>query len=168
MNAAHAHLLLNHVPILGTLFGVLLLGYGLWAHKLDFVKAGFITFVVTGASALLVFLNGEGAEEIVETIPGISGALIEAHEDVALFAMIAALLLGAAALAGLLIARKKALPPRFGAAVLVLGLVVTGAVGWTGYLGGQIHHTELRAAQGADATASPAVDDGHAGEHGGD
>jgi hypothetical protein len=40
MSAAHAHLLLNHIPILGTLFGLLLLLYAAAALALAMIGAG--------------------------------------------------------------------------------------------------------------------------------
>ena len=30
MNVAHWHLILNHIPVLGTAFGLVVLGAGLW------------------------------------------------------------------------------------------------------------------------------------------
>lgn len=37
MSAAHVHLLLNHIPILGSIFGLLVLCYGIW-RKSDEIK----------------------------------------------------------------------------------------------------------------------------------
>jgi len=55
MNAAHAHLLLNHIPILGMLFGLLLLLYALVRGNDDIKKASFGAFVITSLITIPAF-----------------------------------------------------------------------------------------------------------------
>ena len=54
MNYSHIHILLNHFPSIGTLFGLVLLVYGVWKkdHKLQIVS--FIVFMVMGLLAIPV------------------------------------------------------------------------------------------------------------------
>ncbi|WP_457653238.1 hypothetical protein [Rhodocaloribacter sp.] len=141
MNAADVHLLFNHIPILGILFGTLLLGYALWRKKPELVRLSLGLFVFTGLVSAAVYFSGEGAEEIVEHGPGVSESLIEAHEDAALFAFIAALVLGAASLAALFV---RNLQQRLVPVVLALAVVTSGLMVWTGAKGGKINHPELR------------------------
>ena len=47
MSAAHIHLLLNHIPTLGSIFGLALLLYGMSRKSEDIMKASFGTFVIT-------------------------------------------------------------------------------------------------------------------------
>ncbi|WP_456429017.1 hypothetical protein [Rhodocaloribacter sp.] len=163
MSAAHVHLLLNHVPILGILFGTLLLAFALWRKKPELVRLSLGLFVFTGLVAIVVYLTGEGAEELVEHGPGVSESLIEAHEDAALFAFIAALVLGAASLAALFV---RDLQQRLAPVVLALAVVTSGLMVWTGAQGGQINHPEIRSdtavisAPGSD-TERGADDDAH-------
>jgi uncharacterized membrane protein len=83
MNQAHLHLLLNHLPILGTLFGLLILAGG-FLLKNDTVKRTALgIFVLSAILAIPAYLTGEGAEEVVEGLPGVTENLIEAHEDMA-------------------------------------------------------------------------------------
>ena len=65
MDAAHIHLLLNHIPILGTIFGLLLLCYGIWKHSDEIKKASLGTFVIVALITIAVYLTGDGAAQIV-------------------------------------------------------------------------------------------------------
>lgn len=146
MNAVHIHLLLNHIPILGTLFGLLLLLYAIARGKDDIKKAGFGIFIITGLITIPVFLSGFGAAAIVQDFAGGSEAIIEQHQEAALITPVAVGLLGAVALLSLWLSRHS--PNIQGwmvAAALALAVAGTGLGMWTGNLGGQIRHTEVRA-----------------------
>ena len=66
MNAAYVHLTLNHVPVLGVVFALPLLGFGLLRRNPALLRAGWVTLVAVALVAIPVYLSGEGAEEIVE------------------------------------------------------------------------------------------------------
>ncbi len=143
MTGAHLHLLLTHIPVVGLVFGVLVLGYA-WFRKSDeATRIGMGIFVLSGLAAVAVYLTGEAAEEAVEGLADVSHALVEQHEEAALAALIATVALGAVSLLGLWLSRKG-VPRWFSSATLVLALVVSGIVGWTANLGGQINHPEIR------------------------
>lgn len=147
MNWAHIHLVLNHAPVLGTVFGLALLAYALARRDEGLKRIGLGVFVIVALVALPVFFTGEPAEGVVEGKAGISEPLIEAHESAALLALIAVELLGAVALAGLLFTRGRARPlsaPLASATVLV-SLIAAAMMARTANLGGKIHHTEIRA-----------------------
>ena len=72
MNGAHLHLLINHVPVLGIVFGLLLLVFGWWRKSEEIKKAALGTFVVIAFSAVAAFLTGEPAED---TVKGVSGVI---------------------------------------------------------------------------------------------
>lgn len=152
MNAAHLHLLLTHVPVLGAVFGTLLLAYGLWRRQEVLQKASLGVFVLSGLAALAVYLTGEGAEEAVEALGGIPHAVIEAHEEAAVFALVAALILGGLSLGSLLLARYRDRLARWTVILaLAMGVITSGVMGWTANLGGRINHPEIR----NDATTAP-------------
>jgi formate hydrogenlyase subunit 3/multisubunit Na+/H+ antiporter MnhD subunit len=143
MDPAHLHLLINHIPVLGTVFGILLLLYGMLAQKHEVTRASLGLFVLVGLGAVVAYLSGEGAEDTVEGLPGVAESIIETHEEAALIALIAAIVLGVAALLGLVVLRKQT--PRWAAVTtLVLALGTAGVMAWTANLGGQVRHTELR------------------------
>jgi uncharacterized membrane protein len=146
MNWAHIHLLLSHLPVVGTIFGVLLLLLALARKSEELKRVSLGVFVFTALLALPVFFTGEPAEKVVEHLPGVAEPLIERHEDAALFALLMAGGAGVVALAGLILFRRtEKLPGWIVSAMLVLSLATSGLMGWTANLGGQIRHTEIRA-----------------------
>jgi len=152
MNWAHLHLMLNHLPVLGTIFGLVLLAWGVVRRNEMLQRAALATFVFTALAAIPVFLTGEPSEEIVEDLAGTAEAAIEAHEEAAVIALIAIEALGATALAALLLFRKRVVPRPLAGAALVFALATAGWMAQTANLGGRIRHAELggTAAQGQD------------------
>jgi uncharacterized membrane protein len=146
MNWAHIHLLLNHIPVLGTVFGLALLGYALARRNDALKKAALDAFVAVALLALPAYFTGEPAEEVVESAAGISKGAIDAHEDAALISLIGVEVLGVVALIGLVVAsRGRPVAAKTTGAVLVVSLAAAGLMAWTANLGGQIHHEEIRA-----------------------
>ena len=146
MNWAHIHLSLNHLPVVGTIFGVLLLLLALVRKSEELKRVSLGVFVFTALLALPVYFTGEPAEKVVEHLPGVAEPLIERHEDAALFALLMAGGAGVVALAGLILFRRaEKLPGWIVAATLVLSIATSGLMGWTANRGGRIRHTEIRA-----------------------
>lgn len=146
MNWAHIHLLLNHLPVVGTIFGVLLLLLALVRKSEELKRVGLGVLVLAALIALPVYFTGEPAEKVVEHLPGVAEPMIERHENAALFALLMAGGAGVVALAGLILFRRAEKLPRWiVAATLVLSLATSGLMGWTANLGGQTRHTEIRA-----------------------
>lgn len=148
MNAAHFHLVLNHIPLLGLLFGTVLLAYGWWrAHEeVENVSLALIAFA--GLSTLAVYLTGEPAEEIVEDLAHVSYDALEAHEDMGLYALWAGLLTGGSSIIALVIGALRGQLARWSVVfTLVLALGAVGLIGYTANLGGKISHPELRGEQ---------------------
>ncbi len=144
MNAAHLHLMINHIPVLGTVFGLLLLAFALGRKSEDLKKAALATFVTVALVAVVTYLTGEPAQEKVKQVPGITEAFFEKHEDVAGAAMAGSVAVGVVALVGLVwFHGARPMKPWFGALLLTGALVVSGLMAYTAYLGGQIRHTEM-------------------------
>lgn len=155
MSFAHVHLLLNHVPVIGLVFTIALLGWGVWRRERIVIRAAFFALAVLAVTTILVFLTGEPAEELVEGLADVSHSLIESHEEAALVATIALGGVGVAALAGLVFFRSGGPPVRFGALVLLLSLAAMSVMAYTANLGGQIRHSEIRADQMALDRGAP-------------
>ncbi len=66
MNEAHSHLLINHFPIIGLLFGILVLLIGIIAKSSVTRRVGLLLFLVAGITSFPSFKTGEGAEHPVE------------------------------------------------------------------------------------------------------
>lgn len=167
MDTHHLHLALNHIPVLGLLFGSAILIYGAWRREDSVVRVAFGLFAVSGFGAVAAYVTGEGAEEVVENVASIPHAVIESHEEMGLIALIAAATVGALSLLALLIWRTVDIPRWVTVGALVLALVASGLVGYTANLGGQIRHPELRATStmpgtdGAQAVQSSESDEFH-------
>lgn len=161
MSPVHLHLVLNHVPVIGTLIGICLLAYAVLRRDERLVRVCLGMFAVLAAVALATFLTGEPAEEAVEGLAGVSESIVEEHEEAALMATVALGVLGLLSLTVLLWFRRRALPR--GAALLLLAaaLVPAGAMAWTANLGGQIRHSEIRAQAAApEGRLAEGADDG--------
>lgn len=144
MNGAHLHLMINHLPVLGVGFGLLLLLAARWRRSAELTNAALVVFVLAAAAAGTAYLTGEPAEGAVEDLAAVTEASIEQHEEAATVALVLTGLLGAGALFGLIGFRRQPLPPGwFTGAALVGALVAGGSMAYTANLGGQIRHPEI-------------------------
>ena len=162
MNAAHLHLILNHIPVVGLGVVILLLLYAMARKNDELKKVTLAAFVLIALVTIAAYLTGERTEEIVVHLPGVSQAIIDQHQDAATASLVAIELLGAVSLAGLIFYRRsKVLPKWFAAVSLVVSLAAAGLMAWTANLGGEIRHTEIRA--GVSVSSPPGV--GSEGNH---
>jgi uncharacterized membrane protein len=163
MNTAYLHVVINHLPIMGVPIGVGLLALGLYARNEAIKRAALLVFVAIGVATVAVYLAGQGGEEFVEHLPGVSEDAIEAHEEMAGMALFATEGLALLSLLAFMRFGGPAMLSRSPKAVvatsvpawaawlvLVAGVATSAVLGYTGKLGGQIRHTEFvdAAAQG--------------------
>ena len=83
MNDAHLHLLVNHFPIIGTLFGLGILISGMLLKNNSVKNTAYILFIVAAVFSAFSMGTGEGAEELVENLPSIGKQIIHEHEEIA-------------------------------------------------------------------------------------
>ena len=141
----HLHLLLNHLPIIVVALGLVLVALAAWRRDDSIARVAFAFFVAGAIVALPTYLTGEGSENAVINLPGVTEALIDGHKEMAFIAAIVTGVLGAFALWSLWRHRRSAvLPHTIVRVVLVGALVSSGLMAYTGLLGGQIRHTEVR------------------------
>ena len=157
MDTNHLHLILNHLPATGLVVALAVFCLGWLRRNHEFQRLAIGLLVVFALTAIPVYLTGGSAEETVSRMPGVSKTMIEAHEEAAGISFATMEVLGALGSLGLILFRKTpAIPKAFAAGLLVLALSTTGLFAWTGYLGGQIRHPEIRA-------GSPWISPLHAG-----
>jgi len=156
MSTVHIHLLLNHVPVIGAVIGLALLFMALARRSDELARVTFWLYAVLGAASIVVYLTGEPAEDAVENLAGVSKAIIEQHEEAALVATITMGAAGALALLATLVFRRKAIPRPVVGGSFVMALLITGLMGYTANLGGQIRHTEIGAGAVPSGETSPA------------
>ena len=144
MNASQIHLALNHVPLFFSIAGGLILLYG-FIRKQDQIKSLSLYFMIIAAIFIIpVYLTGEGTEENVEKLSGVSEGLIESHEEMATIGLIIILITGIIALVTLIIKKKASLSRPFLMLCVVLAFASFAVMVQTAHLGGQIRHSEIR------------------------
>lgn len=147
MDPLHVHLFINHLPVFGTFLGLLILVLALWRKSAHTEIAAYLLFAVSSLGAVIAYLTGEGAEEVVENIPGIVKEAIEQHEEFSIYAFIALIILGIASIIGIILIQKRSRwIKKVSSAILALSIVSFGLMAWTSYLGGKIRHTEIKSA----------------------
>ncbi|MBL9169233.1 MAG: hypothetical protein JNN07_15945 [Verrucomicrobiales bacterium] len=156
MNLIHLHLALNHVPVVGTFFGVGLLAYALWRKSEEVKRVAMGVFVIVALMTIPVYLTGEASEDPAKELPGVTAAHIERHDQAAAIAFTSVLVSGIFAFVGLVRFRGgRQLPSWFTSTLLAASLIVSGLMGWTANLGGQIRHTEIRSSSILQTAISP-------------
>ncbi len=143
LNPAHWHLLVNHLPIIGSIIGLFILGYGIISKTEVVIKMSYWLFIVLAVFAVIAKQTGEQAEGFIMSAKLADETLIEPHAQAADYAQWAMIILGLIALAALFINRLKMLKV-MPIIVLITALVGAGLMGWTGFLGGEIMHKEIR------------------------
>lgn len=158
MNDAHFHLVVNHLPIIFPLVGVIILITGLIAKSEAVKRTAYMVFSLGAVTTIAAMTSGEGAEEVVENINGISESFIEKHEEAAeLFALLS-YVLGGLSLIGLWASfRQKTFSSIVSIAVLGLAFIVLVFAKQTGTSGGEIRHDEIRS--GTSTTQIPVDND---------
>lgn len=144
MNAAELHLALNHLPIVGVVFGLLLLAYGKVRASDPVVRAALWSLALVGALAVGVYFTGEPAEHVVEGLARVSESQIDPHEEAALWGAIGGGVLALVSLFGLYRHRTEPVSRGHTSLTLVVALILAGVLSWIAYLGGRINHPELR------------------------
>ena len=137
--------MLNHIPVLGRAFGLTLVSLALLRKSEELKRISLGLLIVIALLAIPVYLTGEPAEELVENLSGVSKSSIEQHEETAQVAFVGVLVVGAAALGGLIFSRRRKLVSNWlSLIVLVLSLIVFASMARTANLGGLIQHAEIR------------------------
>ena len=145
MNAAHFHLLITHLPIFASVFGALLLVWGLFKESRESRQAAYFMLIMAALGAIAANISGEEAEHAVEELPGVFESLIEEHEESVSLVLWMLIPCGLLSVAGIWASfRKQELEKKLAYMALVLSLLGFAATSRTAWLGGQIRHTEIR------------------------
>jgi uncharacterized membrane protein len=145
MNDAKLHLLTNHLPIIIPIVGMAVLIGGFIFRSPIVKRVAFVIFVFGALCTIPAYVTGEGAEEVVEHMPGIDEVFIEEHEELAETFAILSYLLGSLSIVGFwLNLRQKSSASIAAYAILVLAVIVFYFGVRTGTSGGEVRHTEIR------------------------
>lgn len=155
MNGAHWHLVVNHLPIIFPIVGIIVMITGL-ISKSDAVKrTAFFIFILGILASVAAMATGEGAEEIVENINGVTENYIENHEEKAETFALLSYILGSISLLGIWASfKQKSFSNIVAIITLIFAFVVLFFGKQTGTTGGEIRHTEIRSGNTVPANDS--------------
>ncbi len=145
MNWAYIHLVINHFPIVGTIIGTTLLAAGVIFKNQGVTISGLGTIVFAALIAIVAYMTGNPAEELMRGFPDIAKSLISRHENIAtvgMYLMVTAGLLAASSLYS--IWKKDKAIRLLIILTLAFSLISSGIMVYIGRTGGQIRHSEFR------------------------
>ena len=160
MDLTHIHLLLNHFPTIGFLIGGGLFLLSLITNSTDLKRASLIVLLGIALLAIPAYMSGNGAQDAIKSLPGVSKSLIEAHEGAALEGFVFMIFTGAFAWLALWQMRRLGRIPNWNLGIiLVLTVVAFALMARASNMGGEIRHEEIRAVQ-ANAPPAPEAPEG--------
>ena len=143
MNYAHLHLLLNHIPVIGSIIAIGLFLMSFFGKNEDLRRSSYILFATVALFTIPTFMTGFAAVGMVKG-PGVDD-LIRRHQGSALLSIWFMMILGTLALIGLWQSQTTKHPPRWNViAVLIFSLLTVGLISRTSNTGGDIRHPEDR------------------------
>ena len=155
----YIHVVLNHLPIYGTILGALALAISLALRSRTAQITALILTLIAAASAYPVFVTGQRAYKAIRGISDDAGAeWLDEHMDRAEKTIGAFYFLALLALAGLLVPikwPKSAVP--LAALTLVVAILCSGIAVYIAQPGGRVHHPEFRPSE----TPTPASETDH-------
>jgi uncharacterized membrane protein len=148
MNFAHLHIVLNHIPSIGTVIGVVLFIASITQKSDRLKKLSLQILVVMALAVLPTYVSGNAAQRIIRSRTEIPQGLVEVHQNSAMATLVLMVITGTLAWFGLWQFRRYS-RPGFGntAVVLIFSVLTATAILRTGNLGGDISHPEIRAAE---------------------
>lgn len=145
MNDAHLHLVLNHLPIILPIIGLLIMIGGLVFSSEILKRTAYLVFVLAAIVAIPSFATGEGAEDVVEKLSGVDENLIKKHEEIAEKFAILCYILGGISLLGLWSNfYKNSFTTIISYLVILICIITLYFAKQTGTSGGEIRHSEIR------------------------
>ena len=152
MNGAHWHLVVNHLPIVFPIAGLVVILTGLISKSEAVKRTAYLIFIIGALSALAAMATGDGAEEVAEKITVVSKEYIESHEETAETFALLSYILGGFSVFGLWSSfKQKSFNMIVTGITVIFALVVLFFAKQTGTTGGEIRHTEIR----TDSLVSP-------------
>jgi hypothetical protein len=156
MNLAHVHIILNHVPSLGSIAGLVLLIAGIYRKDEVIKQSAFFVLVLITMAVLPTYISGAEAQRIVAKSPSYSAGMVQLHQNAAMITLLTMTAAGMFAWFGLWEYRRHARSGSLTAtATLISTMAAVASVFITANIGGAISHPEIRNA--GDAAVTEAV-----------
>jgi uncharacterized membrane protein len=165
LNLSHLHLLLNHVPTVGTAVAVALLFLGVARRHDGLRHVGLEVLFLIAIVTMPAYLTGLAARQELMKQPGISDTATRRHHDAALGGFAVTEVAGFAAWVALWQSRRRGRPsPVLVGGVLVLSVGALALMGRAANLGGEIRHPEILSVAPTGEADGP-VSDAEAAPH---
>ena len=151
MDELHLHLVVNHMPIIFPIVGIIILLIGIFTKSEVTKRNAYIIFILGAITSIAAMGTGEGAEDSATKIAGLSENLIKKHEEVSEIFATLTYVLGAISLIALIASLKNSVISKY--APFVVGIFAVVALFFAqkaGTTGGEIRHTEIRTGQDFD------------------
>ncbi|HLH30461.1 MAG TPA: hypothetical protein VKY31_04620 [Terriglobia bacterium] len=156
MNLAHVHIILNHVPSLGSIAGLLLLAWGIYKKDEAVKQFAYGVLVLITMAVLPTYITGAEAQLIVNKSPTYAPGMVQLHQNAAMITLLCMTAAGMFAWFGLWEIRRHARSSSLTTmATLIFTMAAVAAVLVTASIGGKISHQEIRDA--SDLTITEAV-----------
>ena len=160
MNGAHWHLVVNHLPIIFPIVGVIVMITGLISKSEAVKRTAYTIFIIGSVTAFAAMSTGEGAEEVAKNISGVTENYIETHEETAETFALLSYILGGISIFGLWASfKQKTFSRIISIATLAFAFVILYFGKQTGTTGGEIRHTEIRSGNTAPAIENNVPED---------
>jgi hypothetical protein len=156
MNLAHVHIVLNHVPSLGSIAGLLLLAAGIYKKDEGIKQFAYGVLVLITMAVLPTYITGAEAQRIVDKNPSYSAGMVQMHQNAAMITLLTMTAAGMFAWLGLWEYRRHSKSGSLTTmATLIFTMAAVACVLVTASVGGKISHSEIRDA--GDAAITEAV-----------
>src|SRR6476659_9488966 len=88
MNLAHVHIVLNHVPSLGSFAGLLLLAAGIYKKDEAVKQFAYSVLVLITMAVLPTYITGAEAQRLVSKSPSYAAGMFQLHQNAAMITLL--------------------------------------------------------------------------------
>lgn len=147
----HVHVMLNHIPVIGTAFAALTLAFAILRKDRSTLFLGFFMCILCSIAIFFTVQSGDAAHDkfhhgsLQALMDDATHDAAEAHEESADISSVIVYIAGGLSLIGLIVMKVR--PSKefiLAAIVLFVCLVSLPFLGITANLGGKIRHSEFR------------------------
>lgn len=140
MKESFFHLLLNHLPVFGSLLGSIILIWGILRKENAILHLASWLLLVMSILTIPVYFTGNGIKQMLLPLSDVSETLITVHEETALAALIFQSITGVFAALYLRFRQTwSSMLNIYIVAAVASGVLIT----YTGFTGEQIRHKEI-------------------------
>lgn len=151
MDELHLHLVVNHLPIIFPVVGIIILLIGIFSKSEITKRNAYIIFILGAFTSVAAMGTGEGAEDSATKIAGLSENMIKKHEEVSEIFAALTYVLGAISLIALIASFRNSVISKYAPFLVgVLAVVALFFAQKAGTTGGEIKHNEIRTGQDFD------------------